>query len=136
MQPCLNCVSSFEKVLLWEITRDSYQFFYFLLRMSFCISRTSFNIIWKRFLTDSPKPPTPFAKRDKSFLPIFLQMPSEVCLIFTYLLTKPCKSIFCVSAVNCYCTNVFKGSNYRFSGVLSRTHFKNSYFNTSISNYL
>ena len=53
-----------------------------------------------------------------------------------YLLTKSCKSIFHVSAVNCYCTYIFKGSNCRFSGVLFRKYFKNSYFNTSISNYL
>ena len=39
------------------------------------------------------------------------------------------------SSVNCYCTYIFKDSNYRFSGVLFRTYFKNSYFNTNISNY-
>ena len=55
---------------------------------------------------------------------------------FKYLLTKSCKRIFHVSAVNCYCTYIFKGSSYRFSGVLFRTYFKNSYFYTSVSNYL
>ena len=55
--------------------------------------------------------------------------------IFKYLLIKSSKSIFYVSSANCYCTYIFKGSNYRFSGVLFRTYFKNSYFNTNISNY-
>ena len=55
---------------------------------------------------------------------------------FKYLLTKSCKRIFHVSAVNCYCTYIFKGSSYRFSGVLFRTYFKSSYFYTSVSNYL
>ena len=57
------------------------------------------------------------------------------CLLkyfFKNFLTKFCKSIFYVSAVNCYCTYIFKGSNYRFPGFL----FKNSYFDTSISKYL
>ena len=52
------------------------------------------------------------------------------------LLTKFCKSIFYVSAVNCYFTYIFKGSNYRFSGLLFRIYFKNSYFDASISNYM
>ena len=52
------------------------------------------------------------------------------------MLTKSFKNIFYVSVVNCYCICIFKGSNYRFSGVLIRTYFKNSYFNTNISNYL
>ena len=52
------------------------------------------------------------------------------------LLTKSCKSIFYVSAVNCSCHFIFKGFNYRFSGFLFRTYFKNSCFDTNISNYL
>ena len=56
-------------------------------------------------------------------------------ILFKDLLTKFCKSIFYVSAVNCYCIYIFKGPNYRFSGLLFRTCFKNSYFDTRISNY-
>ena len=70
---------------------------------------------------------------DKNFLSIFPKMWN---ILFNDLLTNFCKSIFYVSAVNCYCTNIFKGSNYRFSGLLSRIYFKNSYFDASISNYL
>ena len=39
-----------------------------------------------------------------------------------------------VTAVNCYCTYIFKGSNARFSGPLFRKYFKNSYLDTSINN--
>ena len=55
---------------------------------------------------------------------------------YKYLLTKSCKSIFYVSVVNYYFTYIFKGSDYRLSGVLFITYFKNSYLNRSISNYL
>ena len=55
---------------------------------------------------------------------------------FQIFVDKSCKSIFYVLAVNCYRTYILKGSNYRFSSVLFRIYFKNSYFNTSISNYL
>ena len=55
---------------------------------------------------------------------------------YKYLLTKSCKSIFYVSVVNCYFAYIFKDSDYRLSGVLFKTYFKNSYLNTSISNYL
>ena len=55
----LYCISSFEKVLLWKVIRCSYQFFYFLFYISFCINRyhflklfrTSLNIIWKILLS-------------------------------------------------------------------------------------
>ena len=57
-------------------------------------------------------------------------------ILFKNLLIKFCKSIFYVSAVNYYCTYIFKGSNYIFSGFLFRIYFKNSYFDASISNYL
>ena len=53
-----------------------------------------------------------------------------------YLLTISYKSIYYVPAVNSYLTYIYQPSNYRLSGVLFRTYFKNSYFNTSISNYL
>ena len=53
-----------------------------------------------------------------------------------YLWAKSWKIVFYVSVVNCYCACIFKGSNYRFSGVPCRKYFKNSYFSTSISNYL
>ena len=68
---------------------------------------------------------------------VFRQFSLKCLLDFfkKYLLTKSCKSFFYVSAVNCCCTYIFKGSNYRLSGVLFRTYFRNSYFNTSISNY-
>ena len=52
------------------------------------------------------------------------------------LLTKSCKSIFYVLTVHCYCTYIFKSSYYRSPDLLSRTYFKNSYFDTGISNYL
>ena len=51
-----------------------------------------------------------------SFLTIFPKMLSET-FFFNFLLTKFCKAFF-------------KGSNYRFSGLLFRTYFKNSYFDT------
>ena len=54
-KPVLHCISSFDRVLLWKVTRYSYQLFHFLFYISFYISRyflqlfrTSFNI-WKRF---------------------------------------------------------------------------------------
>ena len=61
------------------------------------------------------------------------------CLLIIFckcLLTKSWKSIFYVQAVNCYCTYIVKYSTCRFSAVLIRVYIKNSYFNTSISNYL
>ena len=45
---------------------------------------------------------------------------------FKNLLTKSCKSNFYVSVVNYSCTYIFKGSNYRFAGLLFKTYFKNS----------
>ena len=41
-----------------------------------------------------------------------------------------------VLAVNYYCTCIFNGSNCRFSHLLFGKYFKNSYLDTSISNYL
>ena len=43
--------------------------------------------------------------------------------------------MFDVSAPNCYCTYIFKGCSYGFSGVLFRIYFKNSNFDSSIRNY-
>ena len=54
----------------------------------------------------------------KFFLKCFLKY-----FFFKNLLTKSCKAFF-------------KDSNYRFSGLLFKTNFKNSYSDTSISNYL
>ena len=65
---------------------------------------------------------------DKSFLSIFPKM--------YILFRKSCKSIFYVSAMNCYFTYIFKVCNNKFSGVLFRIYFKNSYIDTSISNFL
>ena len=61
---------------------------------------------------------------------IFLDFPWNTLwnILFKDLLTKFCKSIFYVLAVNCYCTYIFKGCNYRFSGLLFRIYFKSSYF--------
>ena len=39
-----------------------------------------------------------------------------------------CKNIFYVSAVNNYCTYIFKGSNYRFFGLLSKKHISRTAF--------
>ena len=39
-----------------------------------------------------------------------------------------CKNIFYVSAVNNYCTYIFKGSNYRFLGLLSKKHISRTAF--------
>ena len=50
-------------------------------------------------------------------------MPSEFFFFFKNLLAKSCKAFF-------------KGSNYKFSGLLFRRYFKNGYFDTSTSNYL
>ena len=46
------------------------------------------------------------------------EMSSEIFL--KKFLIKSCKSIFNVSAVNCFNTYIFKGSNYRFFGLLSK----------------
>ena len=61
-----NCISSFEKVLLWKVLRYSCQFFYFsLFEISFYIRRyNSYNFLELEkvfvtscpFLTDLPKP--------------------------------------------------------------------------------
>ena len=52
------------------------------------------------------------------------------------LLKKSYKTIFSVSAVNCYCTYICKGSNRRLFGLLFKTFFKISYFDTMTCNYL
>ena len=70
-----------------------------------------------------------------TILSIFSKLPSDI-FFFKNLLTKSCKRIFYVSAVNCHCHCIFNSSNYRFSGLLFRTYFKSSYFDTSISSYL
>ena len=60
---------------------------------------------------------------------------SSEIFFFKNLLKNSCKKILYVSAVNFYLTYIFKRSNYRFFGLLFKTYFKNSYFDTSISNY-
>ena len=86
-----------------------------------------------------PNPHLPYesksAKLDKSFLSIFPQMPSEI-YFFKYFLIKFCKNVFYQSAVSCCYAYIFKNSNYIFPGVLFWIYFKNSYFDTSINNYL
>ena len=54
---------------------------------------------------------------------------------FKNLLTISCKSIFYVSAVNIYCSDIFEGFSCRFFGFLFKIYFKNIYFDTG-SNYL
>ena len=110
-----------------------HQFLYQQISFLQC-SRNSFNIIWKRFLSQiflfvqiHPLPqPDPLNGQNllnvtKVFLSIFLN--SFWDIYFQKLLTKSCKAFF-------------EGSNYRFSALLFRMYLKNSYFGTSISNYL
>ena len=70
----------------------------------------------------------------KVFCEFFLKCPLKYFV--KKFVDKILQSIFYVSAVNCYCTYIFKGCSYRFFGILSRKYFKNSYFDASISNYL
>ena len=72
----------------------------------------------------------------KAFCQFSLKCLLKYIYFFKYLFRKSCKSIFYVSAMNCYFTYIFKVSNNKFSGVLFRTCFKNSYIDTSISNFL
>ena len=55
---------------------------------------------------------------------------------FKNFLTKFCKSIFYGPAMKCSYQFIFKGFNDSFSGFLFRTYFKNSCFDTNISNNL
>ena len=118
--------------------------FYFLFYISFYISRyqhfynflefhstlSGKDIRPKFSLTDSLPFPQPHPLNGQNLLNVtivFCQF-SLKCLLkyfffFKNLLTKFCKAFF-------------KGSNYRFFGLFFRTNFKNSYFDTSISNYL
>ena len=122
----------------------SHQFLYQQISFFCNFFRTSFNVILKLFLSKvllfNGFTQTSHPMNSHNLLSVtnfFCQFSLKCILIlFRYLLTKSYKSIFYVSAVNCYCTYVSKGSNYRFSGVLFKTCFKNSYFNTIISNYL
>ena len=127
-------------VLLFVV---SHQFLYQQISLFLHLFRTSFNILWKRFFIANLLlyriHPNPLNSQNiLSLTKVFCQFSLKCFLNFfkKYLSTKSYKSILYVSAVNCYCTYIFKGSNYRFSGVLFRTYFKNSYFNTSICNYL
>ena len=132
---------NFEKVLLYKVyIRYSYQFFYFLLTWVMISVNIIFHSVLELRSTLSEKDfrrKSPFfnwftqlhtpwppkwpksARFDKRFLSIFSKMPSET-FFFKILLTKSCKSIFHVSAVNCHCHCIFKGSSYRFSGPLFR----------------
>ena len=121
----------------------SHQFLYQQISFFLQLFRSSFNIILKLFLSKVllfngfAQTSHPINSHNLlSVTKVFCQFSLKCILVlFRYLLTKYYKSIFYVSAVNCYCTYISKGSNYRFSGVLFKTYFKNSYFNTIISNY-
>ena len=72
---------------------------------------------------------------DKCVLWIFPKMHSETfCSKICW--HNSAKASFFVSAVNCYCSYIFKGSNYRSSGPLFTIYLKNSYFDANISSYL
>ena len=147
---------NFGKVLLRKVIRYSCQFIYFLLYISFNISRYHFHNFLKLHSTLSQKDfsrkfsflngftqlytPNPLSGQNllsvtKFFCQFSLRWPLKH-FFGKNLLIKSCKSIFYESVVNCYYHYIFKGSNYRFSDFLFRTYFKNSYFDTSISNYL
>ena len=74
--------------------------------------------------------------RDDDFFEINFKpatkMPSKI-LLLKNLLTKSCKNILYVSAVNCYYTYICKDCSDRFFGLLFKTHLKSTYFDTSIS---
>ena len=131
-------------MLLWKVIKYSYQFFYFFFRISFFVSSNIFynflelhsTLFEKDFChnfsffngftqTSHPLNSQNLLSVTKSFCQFSLK-----CLpnfFFKYLSTKSCKSIFYVSTVNCHCTYIFKGSNYRldslvfFSWHISRT---------------
>ena len=72
---------------------------------------------------------------DKSFLSIFPKIPSEI------ICSKICwqnsaKACFMCQQWTATVLIFLKGSNCRLSGLLFRIYFKNSYFDTSISNNL
>ena len=140
-------------MILWKVIRYSYQFFYFFFRISFYVSINIFynflelhSTLFEKdfchnfsFFKGFTQTSHPLNSQNLLSVTNFFCQFSLKCLpnfFFKYLSTKSCESIFYVSAVNCHCTYIFKGSNYTFSGVLFMTYFKNSYLNTSISNYL
>ena len=95
-------------LVLHQFLYQKISFFYNFLELHSTLFEKDF-VTGFPFLMDSPKPPTPLiaksAKYDKSFLSILPKMPSE---IFYKNIDKTCKSIFYVSAVNCYCTFFLK----------------------------
>ena len=131
--------SSFEKALLWKVIRYSYHFFYFL----FCLRRYHFYNFLEFHSTLSEKDFLPNFFLFNGFTPPTFSQPTPV-------MSKICKNwqMFCQFFLKCLlifffkdlltnsCKVFFNGSNYRFYGLLFRTYFKNSYFETSISNYL
>ena len=62
------------------------------------------------------------------------EMSSEI-IFFQKFVDNIRKSIFYVSAVNIYCSDIFEGFSCRFFGFLFKIYFKNIYFDTG-SNYL
>ena len=136
-------ITSFEKVLLWNIIRYRYQLSYFLCYISFYINRYHFHnflefhstLSEKKFcpkfsflnrFTPSPHPHPLNAHNMVNETKNFCQFSLKCLLKYFFsknLLTKSCKAFF-------------KGFNYRFFGLLFKTLFNNSYFDTSISNYL
>ena len=149
-KPVLYFISRFEKVLLWKFMRYSYP------QKTHDVDSTSIRCFrhwndvdveitsWKKALKwrrVSTGPVLLFLNGQnrlsvkKAFGKFPLRCPLKH-FSFKNLVTKCCKSIFYVSAVNCNYHFIFKGFNYRFSGFLFRTYFKYSCFHTNISNYL
>ena len=129
VRACFILYFNFEKGLLWQVIRYSYQFIYFILfYISFNISRYQFSRFFRlhstlsekifcckysflnRFTqlhTFDPLNDQNLLSGTNFFLSIFSKMPSET-FFFKNLLTKFCKSIFYVSAKNCHSRCIFK----------------------------
>ena len=66
--------------------------------------------------------------RAKSFLSVFPKRYSKIFFFSKICLENCAKGTFYLLAMSCCFTYICKNSNNRFSGLLFRTYFKNSYF--------
>ena len=140
IQACFTLYSKFWEYTCVKSYKIQLRVLLFLVLHQFLYKQISFFTTFKNFtehylkkiflpnLTDSSKSPTPLMAR-QVFSSIFPKKPSEI-FFFKNLLAKSCKSIFYVSAVNCYCTYTLN----RYPGLLFRKSCKNGCFHASISN--
>ena len=110
-------------LVLHQFLYQQISFFYNVLELHSTLSEKKVFVTNFSFPTNSPKPAISYcpksAKCDKSFCQFSLK-----CLLkylFKKFIEKILQKHFFVSAVNCYCTYIFKGSNYRFPRLLFRT---------------